>query len=25
VGDCLVGPNAKVCLKAGREIVKNAY
>jgi hypothetical protein len=25
VGNCLIGPNAKVCLKAGREIVKNAY
>jgi hypothetical protein len=25
VGNCLVGPNARVCLKAGRGVVKNAY
>ena len=25
VRDCLVGRNVRVCLKAGREVVKNAY
>ena len=25
VGNCLAGPNAKVCLKAGNVVVKNAY
>lgn len=25
VGNCLVEPNARVCLKAGHEVVRNAY